>query len=752
MMGMNQEALEQRMSGEVVSIESEFVKFSISPESGCYYFLDKQSNTVWHSNPYAERMGEIVIQIDGESQHLPLRNLKAHKAGQTITLSYCQQKSNTVVELGIKMELLPDGRTVEVSYKPGSGTEIEYIRLLDESLWVTDVDEGHMLVPIRLGLLITADSGKSFKRSFGTFAYEGCHMEMLGMVKSGSAALVTWHDPYVTAEIHSKLPDDGMAGGKQVLSASLSLRKSATAFRIQFLGQGDHVAIGKAYREVAKEKGWLVTWDEKLKEYPAGEKLFGAINYKLWSVLTRNMDEKSENEKSVSVNWTFKEAAQVAEHLKHDLKLDKVLFIMGGWIHRGYDNQHPDILPSAPECGGDADMVECSKRVQALGYTLSLHDNYQDIYRDSPSWDEDLIMKTPDGGLKKGGHWNGGVAFLTCSKEAVKLAQRPQNLPAVKEIINPDSYFIDTTYAAGLYECHDPNHPLTLWDDMKYKNDISDYARELFGHFGSECGREWAIPHSDYFEGITGVSGKYYHNLDVTEVGGTVVPLFEVVYRDCISTYGKYGYDYSASAEYVLHHISIGRPLHHHNIPAHLYWKNLPTDELELLEPGQPDPHCFTRGHNGWSQGLCLLDRYVKNAYEILSPLNEITSRMQVVEHRFLSKDRGIQLTVFGGNSESPVRVVVNKSAEAYTLASEQGGEVVLPPYGFVVECPTFVAFYALSWNGVVYERPAFFTLRSLDDAPIAQSSRIRIFHGFGDARVKVNGKIHEVKRENVVQ
>ena len=26
---------------------------------------------------------------------------------------------------------------------------------------------------------------------------------------------------------------------------------------------------------------------------------------------------------------------------------------MGGWTHRGYDNQHPDILPANPECGGN---------------------------------------------------------------------------------------------------------------------------------------------------------------------------------------------------------------------------------------------------------------------------------------------------------------------------------------------------------------------------------------------------------------
>lgn len=752
-MGMDREILGKRMSGEVVSIESEFIRFSISSKNGCYYFLDKQSNVTWHSNPFEDRMGEASIRVDGESQQIPLRDFQAHQEDKSIRLSCRQGEGDNAIELTIRIELMPDGRTAQVSYESGRRTEVEEIRLLDQSLWVTDADDGYMLVPVRLGLLIPANSGKAFKHRFPTFAYEGCHMEMLGMVKDDSAALVTWHEPYVTAEIQSELKE--VAGGKQVVSASLSLRKSAKAFRIQFLGRGDHVAIAKAYREVAAEKGWLVTWDEKLKEYPAAERLFGAINFKLWSALSRRLDEEG-NEKSVTVNWTFEEAAQVAEHLKQDLKLDKVLFIMGGWIHRGYDNQHPDILPTAPECGGDKDLAECSKRVQNLGYTFCFHDNYQDIYRDSPSWDEDLVMKNPGGSLRKGGLWAGGRAYLTCSREAVKLAQRPQNLPKIKELFAPGSYFIDTTYAAGLCECYDPKHPLSLWDDMIYKSEISDYARALFGNFGSECGREWAIPHSDFFEGLTGVSGRYYHGLDVEALGGTVVPLFEIAYRDCIVMYGKYGYDYSSAAEYVLHHISIGRPLNYHNVPRHLYWRDASTEEPEVTRPGLPDPHCFARGHNGWTQGMCLFDRFVKNTYEVLSPLNKITSRMQLAEHEFLSDDQKIQLTVFrhvpGSLFREDVRVIVSKSLKDYTLVSEQGGEVILPPYGFVVESPTFVAFYALSWNGVAYGKPVLFTLRSLDGASIPWSSGVRVYHGFGDTRIKVKGEMHQVERESVIE
>ena len=96
-MGTGKETQEGRMSGEVMSIESEFVKFSISPENGCYYFLDKQSGVEWNSNPYAERMGEVTMRIDGESQRFPLRSFRANQARQTIRLSYCQQTENTVL-------------------------------------------------------------------------------------------------------------------------------------------------------------------------------------------------------------------------------------------------------------------------------------------------------------------------------------------------------------------------------------------------------------------------------------------------------------------------------------------------------------------------------------------------------------------------------------------------------------------------------------------------------------------------------
>ena len=69
------------------------------------------------------------------------------------------------------------------------------------------------------------------------------------------------------------------------------------------------------------------------------------------------------------------------------------MLVLNGWINGGYDNRHPDILPAAPEIGGNEGLAACSRRVKALGWLFGLHDNYQDMYRDAPSWNEEYIIK-----------------------------------------------------------------------------------------------------------------------------------------------------------------------------------------------------------------------------------------------------------------------------------------------------------------------------------------------------------------------
>ncbi|MBI5395085.1 MAG: hypothetical protein HZA91_07295 [Verrucomicrobia bacterium] len=799
-----------------------------------------------------------LAETRNESSHLKLSTDAA--SGRAALLD---KRNGVAWDLGAVADaaLSKDGRSVVIRRTAASN---DAIRLLDGALEIAAGESGCALVPAREGLLIPADSGVEFSRSFSTSGYEGCHMNMMGFIKRGAALLMTWDDAYIRPELVKT---------KQSLKCSVHARRpphcesAAFAITLTPLGRGDWNTIASAYRKIAEAKGLAVTLAAKARRNPETAKLFGASNAKLWTCLARRRSEDSTRDESVEVKWTFDEAAQVAEHLKRDLGMDRCLFTLGGWTEGGYDCRHPDALPANPECGGNDALAAAVARIKALGYVACFHDNYQDMYRDAKSWNPDYIQKKPDGSLMSGGRWLGGRAWLVCAPKTLELAQRPQNLPAVQKLFGPQAYFIDTTYAVGPQECFDPKHPLTYNDDIRWKQKLSDYSRKVFGIFGSECGREWAIPHSEFFEGLSGVSGRYFHNLDPATLGATVVPLFEMVYHDCEVVFGKYGYAPEAAAEYVAHHALCGRTLNYHRLDSHLYWKQpvpevkarpgvvsvsqVSSSKLQIryrwqveadgagdwrvlvhfgkeqpppflndhaparpvagwragdvieegpfevavpptvkadavdvymglcrgprgaerarlpdsgadgrvlvgrlrLKPaivfekveGRPaigDRGCFVRADNGWADGLCAMDRFVKNTHEILGPLAAITAHARLTKLEFLTPDRAVRRATFGGSGGRPAATVtVNFGASEFVAESPLGGKVTLPTWGFLIESPRFVAFHATSWAGRSYNAPVLFTAR-MDD------KHTRIFHGFGEARLTWRGRELEVRRE----
>ena len=373
------------------------------------------------------------------------------------------------------------------------------------------------------------------------------------------------------------------------------------------------------------------------------------------------------------------------------------------------------------------------------------------MYRDAKSWDPGFIEKRPDGSLITGGRWLGGRAYMVCAPKQLELAKRPQNLPAISTLFAPWSYFIDTTYAVGPRECHDPNHPIDRNGDIAWKIRLSDYAREQFGIFGSECGREWALPHSDFFEGLVGVSGRYYHNLKPEELGAIVIPFFEMVYHDCQICYGKYGYRADQAAEYVAHHVLCARPLHYHSFPDHLYWKSTNDRDKEDKEDPPSDRACYTRSDEGWAEGMHPLDVFLKNTHEVLGPLHCETAHSVLSKLEFLTKDRSVRSATYGRGSEA-TKVTVNFGTEEAKVTSTSGQEAILPPWGFTIEGPRFAAYNASRWNGQDYDKGTLFTLQAMDDKNLSEARRVRVFHAFGPPSIRWKGKIFTVRREAIIR
>ena len=712
---------------KTIKLESDLLTVEIDESTARWSLLDKRSGTRWPSEGMAKPGSAAWLEGDFTGTKTVNKN------------SVCLKNKDGT---SVLFSLVDGGQSLELGYERGADGSV---RVLEDALSVTDIEDGYVIVPCREGLLVPANSSKAFQRVFGTSDYEGCHMNMLGFIKAGSTLIVTWDDAYVFPELKSTLFTDKPY--RQKLTTSLELRRSAKSVRLTPLGKGDWNTIAAGYRRCAEKKGLAVTLREKIRRDQHVELMVGAVDAKLWTCLARRMNEQSTEEESVKVRWTFDEASQIAEHLRKDVGIERCLFMMGGWTEGGYDCRHPDNLPANPECGGNDALADAVKRIQGLNYVACLHDNVQDMYRDAKSWNPGYIEKRPDGSLITGGRWLGGRAYMVCAPKQLELVQRSQNLPAINRLFAPWSYFIDTTYAVGPRECYDPNHPIGRNDDIAWKIRLSDYARDIFGIFGSECGREWALPHSDFFEGLVGVSGRYYHNLKPDDFGATVIPFFEMVYHDCQICYGKYGYAADKAAEFVAHHVLCARPLYYHSFPDHLYWKSTVKRQRQA---SVADEACYTRSDNGWAEGMHPLDVFMKNTYEVLGPLHSATAHDTLIKLEFLNKDPMLRQAAYGQGGDA-TKVIVNFGTKEAQVESKLGGKVTLPPWGFVIEGPHFAAFHARRWNGQEYGKGALFTLRPMSNKNLKDANRIRIFHAFGPETIKWKDSLYKVQREMVI-
>ncbi len=238
-----------------------------------------------------------------------------------------------------------------------------------------------------------------------------------------------------------------------------------------FVDRGGYVAMAKRYRQVARERGYLRTWDEKRRDNPNVDRLLGAVNF-----------------------WTRQGTRDVAffQQLK-GLGFEKaIVSLAGGW---------------RPPTG----VADTVKWLNENGYLSSHYDIYTDVWPpdDAPQWSrthgypEDVIVRA-DGSLQKGwvirGRDRNYQGYYMCSKTHWKEAE-----PRITEDLaeNPlNCRFIDVVTASGLHECYSDAHPTTRREDVDARADMLRRTREQFGLvLGSEESREWAMAVTDYGEG-----------------------------------------------------------------------------------------------------------------------------------------------------------------------------------------------------------------------------------------------------------
>jgi len=411
----------------------------------------------------------------------------------------------------------------------------------------------------------------------------------------------------------------------------------------RFCRDGGYVALAKAYRAYAKDRGLIVPFSEKVRKNPNLQRLFGAPD--VWG----------------DASLRFAREARA-------LGVEKML------IHGR----------SSPE-----DM----KAINDLGYLTSEYDNYTDILPLEPGKEIDSNNDIlPDhAALQANGERM--KAWLTWDKKTQFMKRCPARwVPSAEKVIpkllqtQPFlGRFIDVTTAEGLYECYDEKHPLTRVEKRQCGPALLGFVRSQGLVVGGEHGIWWGVPHLDYIEGM--MSGGYYswpagHLLhpkskdeEFTSPWGGKLGKWEA--------YEKWGLGHEGRAP-------LWELVFHDCVVSTWYWG----DASDWLLQAAPEtaarkdafnilygtiPLLWANREGSWHAARDVFLRTCRNTCR----LHETVAGTEMLSHEFLTPDRAAQATRFSDGT----RAVVNFGGKPYETELA-GRRVVLPQNGFAVKGP----------------------------------------------------------------
>ena len=349
----------------------------------------------------------------------------------------------------------------------------------------------------------------------------------------------------------NQIPGAGECGFQTEFAKGKSEYRRET--RIKLFERGsDYVSLAKWYRSIVKREGRFVSLAEKIAAAPEVARLAGAVIWKHNVYPKETLPEGVARDYSLYVrdlaaaeaegkpgNWTAKEVFDTA----HEAGFDRVCVLNTGWNNKGFDSGYPTRFPVNPQRGIEQDFTCAAEYGRSLStdYIFSVHDNYRDVYPNSPEFKREELFVNSDGAQVKGGIWRGGRCYLMCSQCACKYAER--DLPEIARMCGRGAIYLDVQGCVPHLNCYHPDHPGSRGDDALGRIKVFQLAKEHIGAVATEgAPHDFAVPYIDL--------GAYPRIQGYQRFSGIPIPFFQLVYHDSLYSFagqgvsGVHGYEY----------------------------------------------------------------------------------------------------------------------------------------------------------------------------------------------------------------
>ena len=489
-------------------------------------------------------------------------------------------------------------------------------------------DGDRILLPMGEGIALTVGENEPITNAFGDFCSKQGTLCMVIVERKGKFLLISL-DNGINSSYDTR-PENG--------SYKLIIKNK--------LECGIKYAIADSLTEACalhrKWHGDVITLEDKIKANPEIKKLEGGGIFWIWN---DNYDEVMYSEYDTDVNpATGDTLMEIADDLykngvnnammgiffEPDSSFVEPLYKKYGYISTQYDNYNdvlnPEMLSIIP-----------NNRARNCDYTARRMKDYSAGVQITPTGDlaKAWALKGFDGVMH---HQNTLCPAVAAERIKEEIPQILAKYPYYK------CRFIDV-YGCRLGTCYSDVHPLTMADTLKIKNEAFEAMEKMGLITGTENGFDGIINHLTYSEGlhspvnlqIPDSGRKHAHVMNDEQVAHTGkemmnpkrrVPLWQLVYHDCMMTFPYWGDSTESAPKYtnrkVLFACLFGCP------PLYSF----SVKDYEMLKPS------------------------ILDSYKRISCVHSKVATLKMTNYEVLSDDYMLQRSVFGDK----YRITVNFS------------------------------------------------------------------------------------------
>ena len=390
-----------------------------------------------------------------------------------------------------------------------------------------DHGTGKLVIPLQQGVLLDTEDPCEFSPYFGGyFACADAYVNALGYYGDTQAYL--WIvDSYYDAcyQIKKKERQQIHIG---TLSSLAHLRYPRTYTLLLSDGSMDYNCMAKHVRKWYEDTQTVTTLKQKMDRKPVLKQLVGSCVYH--TGIHSDISPDSRYYHSDGKNEAIVPIDEIRENLKgfHEAGVGKIHLHLDG-CGIAYDRKHPCFDPIDERTGGYPALVKLMDAMHEDGDILTLHDNYHDLYFDSPDYDDSFRIYDRDGNPYYMAVWAGGKQSYLTARMAPVFFERNLNLLKGHGVISDGVY-------CDVFTCNpqDENfNPCDLQDRTqcaRYRNMTFDVFNNRGGMTSSEEVNGFAVNHVD-----TCHYAPYPFRM--TEDGkqaGLPIPFFNLVFHDCV--------------------------------------------------------------------------------------------------------------------------------------------------------------------------------------------------------------------------